>query len=174
MATFNLKVATVLTACGIETPEVEDVNIWSDIAHVATVLTACGIETTRCLQLPQYRQHGVATVLTACGIETLLKEDAQIGISFTLQQYLPLAVLKRYRQLLSCRHRLQRPLQQYLPLAVLKLTGDFAPEGKLQKVATVLTACGIETRSALASASAFFFKLQQYLPLAVLKRENCF
>ena len=41
-------------------------------------------------------------------------------------------------------------LQQYLPLAVLKLTSR--AEGFLQatKVATVLTACGIETNKGLA------------------------
>ena len=37
----------------------------------------------------------VATVLTACGIETLLQSHLQRDIH-TLQQYLPLAVLKPY------------------------------------------------------------------------------
>ena len=61
---------------------------------VATVLTACGIETyneptlTRSLYIP------VATVLTACGIETTgLAANAAFSI-VELQQYLPLAVLK--------------------------------------------------------------------------------
>ena len=60
-------VATVLTACGIETiyNTVEDLLQY----RVATVLTACGIETyTSCL--PGSILKIVATVLTACGIET--------------------------------------------------------------------------------------------------------
>ena len=61
------KVATVLTACGIETS-----SPWysgSGMTSVATVLTACGIETfgmSRCCS----NHMAVATVLTACGIET--------------------------------------------------------------------------------------------------------
>ena len=60
-------VATVLTACGIETTL--SYKLIVIILAVATVLTACGIETEvhphDCL--PKYC---VATVLTACGIET--------------------------------------------------------------------------------------------------------
>ena len=37
---------------------------------VATVLTACGIETQYHRSQPNYVQAHVATVLTACGIET--------------------------------------------------------------------------------------------------------
>ena len=36
-------------------------------------------------------------------------------------------------------------------------------------VATVLTACGIETIADLSQRTIICFKLQQYLPLAVLK-----
>ena len=36
-------VATVLTACGIETTSLEDIQ--NQVRNVATVLTACGIET---------------------------------------------------------------------------------------------------------------------------------
>ena len=63
-------VATVLTACGIETSlryYEDSLGIWS---QVATVLTACGIETCR----------GLSTF-------SLFNESR-------LQQYLPLAVLK--------------------------------------------------------------------------------
>ena len=62
------KVATVLTACGIET--------WNVIRHhlplsiVATVLTACGIETFWAWLVQRDLRSHVATVLTACGIET--------------------------------------------------------------------------------------------------------
>ena len=69
VATVNLPsaVATVLTACGIETCHLLDTFIHYLI--VATVLTACGIETpyTSTEIDGTYR---VATVLTACGIET--------------------------------------------------------------------------------------------------------
>ena len=61
-------------------------------------------------------------------------------------------------------------LQQYLPLAVLKLLKEDLEEYLERKVATVLTACGIETD--LDSGKIItrqFCKLQQYLPLAVLK-----
>ena len=59
---------------------------------VATVLTACGIETisgSRKLTL-----HLVATVLTACGIETHPRFNSNSRSFCQLQQYLPLAVLK--------------------------------------------------------------------------------
>ena len=38
--------------------------------RVATVLTACGIETTMMQELSYQKLRKVATVLTACGIET--------------------------------------------------------------------------------------------------------
>ena len=88
-----LLVATVLTACGIETcafsiPQTKNFlklqqclplavlkpyrkeHLSKLIFHfVATVLTACGIETALRTHLPHGKVH-VATVLTACGIET--------------------------------------------------------------------------------------------------------
>ena len=60
----------------------------------------------------------VATVLTACGIETL--DDGYHLSTTLLQQYLPLAVLKR-------------------------ITNGHKAIGAVCEVATVLTACGIET-----------------------------
>ena len=63
----------------------------------------------------------VATVLTACGIETLFSLIFQFSFYIAmLQQYLPLAVLKRYASNNERTHHLLS-LQQYLPLAVLKL-----------------------------------------------------
>ena len=60
-------VATVLTACGIETLAQHTCEIFS--RTVATVLTACGIET--CVRRSRFNIFNfVATVLTACGIET--------------------------------------------------------------------------------------------------------
>ena len=179
-------VATVLTACGIET--FCDLRLSLGTTAVATVLTACGIETGRLKSLLQFK-FTVATVLTACGIETNLNFHI-IGVSeFALQQCLPLAVLKL--QFLLLLRRDVRGLQQCLPLAVLKpLIGAIEcaefnscnsayrlrywnfllPRDvcKLKIVATVLTACGIETHP-----DCFFeriiYMLQQCLPLAVLK-----
>ena len=61
---------------------------------VATVLTACGIETLLLATMAQ-NTLPVATVLTACGIETT-NFSCLNAASFErpLQQYLPLAVLK--------------------------------------------------------------------------------
>ena len=63
-------VATVLTACGIETHVQMQYHIHFDGYQVATVLTACGIE-TNLMQLLLLWIGNVATVLTACGIETI-------------------------------------------------------------------------------------------------------
>ena len=60
-------------------------------------------------------------------------------------------------------------LQQYLPLAVLKHYRMKFNEEYTNDVATVLTACGIETKSKL-NVFNITRSLQQYLPLAVLKR----
>ena len=91
-----------------------------------------------------------------------------------LQQYLPLAVLKLAKIKDKC-IKANVLLQQYLPLAVLKLdrycyliTG---PDKVASCVATVLTACGIETATTPSSSDVTFSALQQYLPLAVLKLE---
>ena len=59
-------VATVLTACGIETLIISRKTYL--ILKVATVLTACGIETINSSFYIFFIY--VATVLTACGIET--------------------------------------------------------------------------------------------------------
>ena len=82
-------VATVLTACGIETRKQLQARIifllqqclplavlkldcgygYVEREIVATVLTACGIETS-CWLGYRLQHQNVATVLTACGIET--------------------------------------------------------------------------------------------------------
>ena len=59
---------------------------------VATVLTACGIETIP-TEHGATRTTSVATVLTACGIETTWRSGMESTMDL-LQQYLPLAVLK--------------------------------------------------------------------------------
>ena len=87
-------VATVLTACGIETEHFVQ-SLYDVFGKVATVLTACGIETDK-EHITDYLICLVATVLTACGIETSpcsrIPETGRL-----LQQYLPLAVLKQQR-----------------------------------------------------------------------------
>ena len=61
---------------------------------VATVLTACGIETAINTNTSVFIFCFVATVLTACGIETSLEYLYVLGHTINqLQQYLPLAVL---------------------------------------------------------------------------------
>ena len=62
-------------------------------------------------------------------------------------------------------------LQQCLPLAVLKQTLSPAASSLPHAVATVLTACGIETASP-PYMDTQLFKLQQCLPLAVCD-EGC-
>ena len=64
----------------------------------------------------------VATVLTACGIETMNIIRKCKSILITLQQYLPLAVLKLTNHSGIALENIS--LQQYLPLAVLKLDGQ--------------------------------------------------
>ena len=86
-------VATVLTACGIET-SLELISSFSPAGIVATVLTACGIETLLKVLALMLRLYQVATVLTACGIETLFSPPLYVWLSLQLQQCLPLAVLK--------------------------------------------------------------------------------
>ena len=79
----------------------------------------------------------------------VLKPDASSSFLARrqLQQYLPLAVLKHYKKLpvwLIIHDRGE--LQQYLPLAVLKhFTLVNSKVAGFVQVATVLTACGIET-----------------------------
>ena len=46
---------------------------------------------------------------------------------------------------MSTSHDFQSQLQQHLPLAVLKLNGFYAEYPVTFRVATALTACGIET-----------------------------
>ena len=61
---------------------------------VATVLTACGIETVQSIGVIKDSNRSVATVLTACGIETYISGEGSYFF-YLLQQCLPLAVLKR-------------------------------------------------------------------------------
>ena len=108
---------------------------------VATVPTACGIETKTQQPCGLAGSH-VATVPTACGIETFA-EPFMVMEALALQQYLPLAVLKLGFNC-SISYNLSK-LQQYLPLAVLKRASRMALATRRSLVATVPTACGIET-----------------------------
>ena len=114
-----------------------------------------------------------------------------------MQQHLPLAVLKLFSGPIILNRNLFS-LQQHLPLAVLKLSAKLEPveEGYVGKscnstyrlrywnsvkattvfcfvvtVATVLTACGIETFG-ISMIIPTEHGLQQYLPLAVLKHDT--
>ena len=158
-------IATVLTACGIETKFHACYHYY--IIYIATVLTACGIETYQiaplftepfyincnsAYRLRYWNQNArrcndfagglIATVLTACGIETRSKKKAMVMMFI----------------LFDCNsaYRLR-----YWNLLLLKLFLVLA------KIATVLTACGIETF--IAYVMRIIYILQQCLPLAVLK-----
>ena len=106
-------------------------------------------------------------------LAVLKRDECNIKTTITikLQQYLPLAVLKQDYN--AKNEYIDVKLQQYLPLAVLKL---FIIVKSLMiyllRVATVPTACGIETLSQRSSWFPRICELQQYLPLAVLKLEK--
>ena len=160
------------------------------LLQVATVLTACGIETfftktyrecVRCCNSTYRLRYWNPMIICAAGATSdSLQQYLPLAVlklnSFwhvrsvclnKLQQYLPLAVLKQpwappsiFLDSASCNstYRLRywnahtinimnitiTLLQQYLPLAVLKLIVPYKP-CRLLWVATVLTACGIET-----------------------------
>ena len=159
-------VATVLTACGIETIEIYRHLIWKLLTGcnsayrlrywnankstvypmfytVATVLTACGIETLFSFATYDCRLV-VATVLTACGIETIntfLIEAFVLDLVATVLtacgiETLHPNVLQTRPHQTSC-NSAYRLRYWNTPLL---------PEARINKpVATVLTACGIET-----------------------------
>ena len=137
---------------------------------VATVPTACGIETDESyvykngfpyIQLQQYLplavlKHTYTNKLNLSGSGSgcnstyrlrywNLYESAACTHEFELQQYLPLAVLKLNKTdiLNICS---MESLQQYLPLAVLKPAFATVMVSQHHVVATVPTACGIETK----------------------------
>ena len=93
MTIVLMLVATVPTACGIETSGPSCPTVTG--CGVATVPTACGIETSPPISECHYLTFlAVATVPTACGIETRTSRViSPIGLNM-LQQCLPLAVLK--------------------------------------------------------------------------------
>ena len=68
------------------------------LTTVATVLTACGIETDIFPVILLLHFKRVATVLTACGIETFDRIRRYVDCICWLQQYLPRTVLNRILQ----------------------------------------------------------------------------
>ena len=110
-------VATVLTACGIETYVESFVALptFNVCCNSAYRLRYWNWRSSR----PTLSTFQVATVLTACGIETVKQSIVSLWM-LMLQQCLPLAVLK------------PDSLPRLISL-------------KIMIVATVLTACGIET-----------------------------
>ena len=137
-----LHVATVLTACGIET-FAEPVMAMITLA-VATVLTACGIETMVNL-LAKWWLATVATVLTACGIETLdncinnFVCCISCNSAYRLRYWneIIMSMIKTMIEGCNSAYRLRywnNNLQHFELIFFW-----------IYKVATVLTACGIET-----------------------------
>ena len=115
-----------------------------------------------------FSDPAVATVLTACGIETGCNSHLMVARLTRLQQYLPLAVLKRER-LHLLPSLLIRGLQQYLPLAVLKpLPCAFFSFSTTTTLQQYLPLAVLKLRN-IFEVFIFYLKLQQYLPLAVLK-----
>ena len=138
------------------------------IIGVATVLTACGIETMKNLkagltpaQLQQCLPLAVLKLGAAVGGMTIdmakLQQCLPLAVlkrklldkyemkAFKLQQCLPLAVLKLFPLFVGNSTINIDTLQQCLPLAVLKPDKLAVMVTVTTPVATVLTACGIET-----------------------------
>ena len=142
-----------------------DIRVSIGIKSVATVLTACGIETKHFPYGFSRQFDLVATVLTACGIETLYILDVSLK-DFLLQQCLPLAVLKRSNTSRRER-RVVTSCNSAYRLRYWNILSHFFQRRNVS-VATVLTACGIETW-VYPNWSFNTNMLQQCLPLAVLK-----
>ena len=143
-----------------------------------------------------YKELLVATVLTACGIET----QADMTVCYwngTLQQYLPLAVLKPNYISRRNRNQVYGSCNSTYRLRYWNISGARTLTSTFLSVATVLTACGIETRQTflvfltqdnptvatvltacgietslrvIGKSLVALVLLQQYLPLAVLKQ----
>ena len=158
---------------------------------VATVLTACGIETLNCwylldnYQLQQYLPLAVLKLAYPdyfVLMYPLLQQYLPLAVLklsflwhgwlmemlYALQQYLPLAVLKRPQSSFFLWFTIVA-LQQYLPLAVLK-------PGYNQVMSRIFhNSCNSTYRlrywnsTPAKSGSKRTSMLQQYLPLAVLK-----
>ena len=86
----------------------------------------------------------VATVPTACGIETLLK-CWKVYKFFKLQQYLPLAVLKRLHHMLVSRQSSNESVATVPTACGIETVAFSFLLVATSRVATVPTACGIET-----------------------------
>ena len=154
----------MLTACGIETLEHLLPSSWTQLLQqclplavlkpigvIGRVIKPIGCNSAYRLRYWNFvwrerlafRLLQVATVLTACGIETVRRPPAGKTPYKSLQQCLPLAVLKPWPFDLVHGFFVVL-LQQCLPLAVLKRK-IFYITICCFIVATVLTACGIET-----------------------------
>ena len=86
-----------------------------------------------------------------------------------LQQYLPLAVLKPAILTLSITKNAVATVPTACGIETVVVEGLTIEVVTFIKVATVPTACGIETTSGRYIRATCKRKLQQYLPLAVLK-----
>ena len=158
----------MLTACGIET-----------IVQQGTMWTVFGGRLQQCLPLAVLKPSTnmifllscrVATVLTACGIETVVTESNKIkkyggcNSAYRLRYWNDRSISSLDIINTSCNSAYRLRYWNFHDVGCYTYS-------KCSLVATVLTACGIETKMlsfVLASAKA----LQQCLPLAVLKPRN--
>ena len=161
--------------------------------NVATVLTACGIETTlmsflgyvmrstlqQCLPLAVLKHHFwgcYALIISICCNSAYrlrywnkLKYIELDKVGFKLQQCLPLAVLK-LSELLNVCHSSMMQLQQCLPLAVLKLKNFLTFSQILDNTLQQCLPLAVLKRILDDAINSFAsLQLQQCLPLAVLK-----
>ena len=159
-----MRIAIVLTACGIETGGNGDgLYVISELQqclplavlkraqlrracstsfNIAIVLTACGIETGT-KNIGSYVSK-IAIVLTACGIETNKTNKNSLTSFRTLQQCLPLAVLKRIKKAYG--YSTSDVIAIVLTACGIETDcGNFDHPCCLLYIAIVLTACGIET-----------------------------
>ena len=139
----DIKVATVPTACGIETTKMSQCP--SKLKQLQQYLPLAVLKHTRSPILRLRSNRWLQQYLPLAVLKPLsLITAVTAGATSSLQQYLPLAVLKRSKcSLLNAVKGFT--LQQYLPLAVLKQTQLVPIVGRIIRVATVPTACGIET-----------------------------
>ena len=153
---FRPRVATALTACGIETWHHWPI-INNNTNTVATALTACGIETVY-PWCSLRTSNIVATALTACGIETKVSSPKLVitsnccNVAYRFLYWNTLfSSYYFFRDCCNGAYRLRywnapitldgsagirAELQQYLPLAVLKQESDFK---------SFFTVCGSES-----------------------------
>ena len=135
--------------------------------NVATVLTACGIETNWLFFWLTIRLIALQQCLPLAVLKLKKRRELHIELSEMLQQCLPLAVLKPGSGNTIPSPCL---LQQCLPLAVLKLKYRHCEGSVLFYALQQCLPLAVLKHVALVLVKYFSCWLQQCLPLAVLKR----